>query len=161
MEIYRYKANSMLGYERVTVADDYQLQSGELKELPTPCYTPMKLDSSGNLVSATLEESNQAAQEYLKKNGLSNNEISSDQQIATLSKEFAMTLKMQSKTNSSVLLEVARLKKQVQDMQDQIAAQASIDNSRATNTSSDASATGVTDITPNTVGSVSVTNKEG
>lgn len=136
MEIYRYKADSITGYERVTVDDDYQLQPGELKELPTPCYTPMELDASGNLVSATLDESNQVAQKYLKDNGLSSNGVSTDQQIATLSKEFAMTMQMQSKTDSSVLTEVAQLKKQVQDMQTQMAAQVSIDNSRASNTSS-------------------------
>ena len=64
MEIYRYKADSVTGYERVTVDDDYQLQPGELRELPTPCYTPMKLDTSGNLVSATLEESDNYAKSH-------------------------------------------------------------------------------------------------
>ena len=141
MEIYRYKADSITGYEVVTVDDDYQLQPGELNELPTPCYTPMKLDASGNLVSATLDESNQVAQKYLKDNGLSSNGVSTDQQIATLSKEFAMTLQMQSKTDSSVLSEVAQLKKQVQDMQTQMAAQVSIDNSRAADTSNTSSTT--------------------
>ncbi|MBO8441014.1 MAG: hypothetical protein IAA89_00985 [Firmicutes bacterium] len=136
MQIFRYKANSPTGFEIVNVADDYELQKGELAGLPTPCYTPMKLDASGNLVSATLDESNQVAQKYLKDSGLSNNGVSTDQQIATLSKEFAMTMKMQSKTDSSVLTEVAQLKKQVQDMQTQMAAQVSIDNSRAANTSS-------------------------
>lgn len=62
MQIYRYKANSPTGFESVSVADDYELQKGELAGLPTPCYTPMKLDSSGNLVSATLEESNDYAE---------------------------------------------------------------------------------------------------
>ena len=64
MEIYRYKADSITGYEVVTVDDDYQLQAGELKELPNPCYTPMKLDDRGNLVSNTLEESNAYAKEH-------------------------------------------------------------------------------------------------
>lgn len=58
MQIFRYKANSSTGFEIVNVADDYELKKGELAELPTPCYTPMKLDSAGNLVSATLGESN-------------------------------------------------------------------------------------------------------
>ena len=141
MDIYRYKADSITGYEVVTVDDDYQLQPGELKELPTPCYTPMTLDASGNLVSATLDESNQVAQKYLKDNGLSSDGVSTDQQIATLSKEFAMTMQMQSKTDSSVLTEVAQLKKQVQDMQTQMAAQVSIDNSRAADTSNTSSTT--------------------
>ena len=141
MQIFRYKANSPTGFEIVNVADDYELQKGELDELPTPCYTPMKLDSVGNLVSATLDESNQVAQKYLKDNGLSSNGVSADRQIATLSKEFAMTMQMQSKTDSSVLTEVAQLKKQVQDMQTQMAAQVSIDNSRAAGTSNTSSTT--------------------
>lgn len=62
MQIYRYKANSPTGFEIVSVADNYELQKGELAGLPTPCYTPMKLDSLGNLVSATLEESNDYAE---------------------------------------------------------------------------------------------------
>lgn len=68
MQIFRYKVNSPTGFEIVNVADNYELKKGELAELPTPCYTPMKLDSSGNLVSATLEESNDYAkkQEVIK-----------------------------------------------------------------------------------------------
>lgn len=155
MEIYRYDSKSITGYRKVTVPDDYQIKTGELAQLPNPCYTPMKLDASGNLVSATLEESNQSAQNYIKSNGLNNSAISSDQQIATLSKEFAMTLQAQSKTNSSVLLEVAQLKKQVQDMQVQIAAQTSIDNSKATDTSS---ATSPADTVPSTTNTSSVTS---
>ena len=151
MEIYRYDSKSITGYRQVTVPDDYQIKTGELAQLPNPCYTPMKLDASGNLVSATLEESNQDAQNYIKNKGLNNSTISSDQQIATLSKEFAMTLQAQSKTNSSVLLEVAQLKKQVQDMQVQIAAQSSIDNSRANTTSS-------ADTVPSTTNTSSVTS---
>ena len=69
MEIYRYSADNQLGYIRVEVDDNYQLQAGELKELPTPCYTPMKL-VNGVLTSATLDESNQAAQDYLDKAGI-------------------------------------------------------------------------------------------
>lgn len=155
MEIYRYDSKSITGYRQVTVPDDYQIKTGELAQLPNPCYTPMRLDASGNLVSATLEESNQSAQNYIKSNGLNNSAISSDQQIATLSKEFAMTLQAQSKTNSSVLLEVAQLKKQVQDMQVQIAAQTSIDNSRANGTTATSS---TTDQTGTNSGATSTTN---
>lgn len=153
MEIYRYDSKSITGYRQVTVPDDYQIKTGELAQLPNPCYTPMKLDASGNLVSTTLEESNKYAQNYIKNKGLNNSAISSDQQIATLSKEFAMTLQAQSKTNSSVLLEVAQLKKQVQDMQVQIAAQTSIDTSSAADqTGTNSGATSTTN-TPNTVSS--------
>lgn len=81
MEIYRYKANSMLGYERVTVDDNYQLKASELKELPTPCYTPMKLDASGNLVSATLDESNAYAKTH---NNIKASPSTSQQQIMSL-----------------------------------------------------------------------------
>lgn len=58
MYIYRYKKDSLTGYEVVEVENDYQLRPGELNELPDPCYTPMVLDSKGNLVSNTLEGSN-------------------------------------------------------------------------------------------------------
>lgn len=81
MEIYRYKANSMLGYERVTVDDDYQLQAGELRELPNPCYTPMVLDSNGNLVSNTLEGSNAYAKNH---NDIKVSPSAAQQQISNL-----------------------------------------------------------------------------
>ena len=58
MQIFRYKANSPTGFEIVPVDDNYQLQAGELRELPNPCYTPMVLDDNGILVSNTLEASN-------------------------------------------------------------------------------------------------------
>ena len=115
MEIYRYKADSITGYELVTVDDDYQLQSGELKELPEPCYTPMKLDSTGNLVSASIEESNQAAQDYLKKNGIKiDNSVSAQQQIALLSTQIATQAQAQNKANALLLSEIAQLKAQIQ-----------------------------------------------
>lgn len=81
MDIYRYKKDSITGYEVVTVDDDYQLQLGELRELPTPCYTPMKLDVSGNLVSATLEESNAYAKDH---NDVKVSPSASQQQITNL-----------------------------------------------------------------------------
>lgn len=117
MEIYRYKANSMLGYERVTVNDNYQLKASELKELPNPCYTPMKLDSAGNLVSATLDESNQAAQNYLKANDLVNGEVSQQQQIALLSTQIAKQEQSQTKSNALILSQIAQLKAQIQNTQ--------------------------------------------
>lgn len=115
MDIYRYKKDSPTGYEVVSVNDDYQLQSGELKKLPTPCYTPMKLDSTGNLVSASIEESNQAAQDYLKKNGIKiDNSVSTQQQIALLSTQIATQAQAQNKANALLLSEVAQLKAQIQ-----------------------------------------------
>lgn len=71
----------MLGYERVTVDDNYQLKASELKELPTPCYTPMKLDASGNLVSATLEESDDYAKSH---NDIKVSPSATQQQISNL-----------------------------------------------------------------------------
>ena len=81
MEIYRYKADSITGYELVTVDDDYQLQSGELRELPNPCYTPMVLDSKGNLVSNTLEGSNAYAKNH---NDIKVSPSAAQQQISNL-----------------------------------------------------------------------------
>lgn len=81
MEIFRYKANSPTGFEIVNVADDYELQKGELDELPTPCYTPMKLDSVGDLVSATLEESNAYVKDH---NDIKVSPSATQQQISNL-----------------------------------------------------------------------------
>lgn len=91
MEIYRYSSDSQLGYIRVNVDENYQLQQGELKELPTPCYTPMKLDGQGNLVSATQQESDEYAQKYLEDMGivLDDGPDSTQQQLAFLTKEMA------------------------------------------------------------------------
>lgn len=89
MEIYRYSANSQLGYIRVEVDDNYQLQSGELKELPTPCYTPMKL-VNGVLTSATQEESDAAAKKYLEENGFNLDDMPDEtqEQMLNLSKQI-------------------------------------------------------------------------
>ena len=110
MEIYRYKADSITGYERVTVNDDYQLEKGELRELPNPCYTPMVLDSNGNLVSNTLEGSKQAAQDYLKQNDLNSDSISVDDKVAQLTIQMAQ----QQKTSSA---QISMLTKQVATLQ--------------------------------------------
>nr|WP_321315405.1 hypothetical protein [uncultured Ligilactobacillus sp.] len=93
MEIYRYSANNQLGYIRVEVDDDYQLQAGELKELPIPCYTPMKL-VNGVLTSATQEESDVAAKKYLEENGFNLDDMSDEtkEQMLNLSKQI-ITLK--------------------------------------------------------------------
>ena len=112
MEIFRYKADSATGFERVTVNDDYQLEKGELRELPNPCYTPMILDSNGNLVSNTLEGSNQAAQDYLNKNELNSDSISVDDKVAQLTIQMAQ----QQKTSSA---QISMLTKQVATLQQQ------------------------------------------
>lgn len=111
MNIFRYDPSSITGYTVVPVADDYQLQKGELKELPTPCFTPMKLDESGNLVSATAEESDKAAQDYLEENGLSNNEPSRVQK----------QLSMMSMTMAQMQQENAALKAMIQSQNKMIA----------------------------------------
>lgn len=110
MEIFRYKADSATGFEVVSVTDDYQLQKGELKELPTPCYTPMILDDEGNLVSNTLEASNKKAQEYLEKNDLNSDTMSVDTQVAQLTLQMAQ----QQKTSSA---QISMLTKQVATLQ--------------------------------------------
>lgn len=110
MDIFRYKADSATGFERVTVNDDYQLEKGELRELPNPCYTPMVLDSNGNLVSNTLEGSNQAAQDYLKQNDLDSDSVSVDDKVAQLTIQMAQ----QQKTSSA---QISMLTKQVATLQ--------------------------------------------
>lgn len=110
MDIFRYKADSATGFEVVPVNDDYQLQKGELKELPRPCYTPMILDDEGNLVSNTLEASNQKAQEYLQKNDLNSDAMSVDAQVAQLTVQMAQ----QQKTSSA---QISMLTKQVATLQ--------------------------------------------
>ena len=110
MEIFRYKADSATGFEVVSVTDDYQLQKGELKELPTPCYTPMILDDEGNLASNTLEASNKKAQEYLEKNDLNSDTMSVDTQVAQLTLQMAQ----QQKTSSA---QISMLTKQVATLQ--------------------------------------------
>lgn len=120
MYIYRYKADSAIGFEKVQVKDDYQLQKGELKELPNPCYTPMILDSNDNLVSNTLEASNEKAKEYLEKNNLNSTSMNVSAQIAKLTVQMA-----QQQQNSSTQISV--LAKQVATLQ------AKIDSLTATN----------------------------
>lgn len=116
MEIFRYKADSATGFERVTVNDDYQLEKGELRELPNPCYTPMVLDSNGNLVSNTLEGSNQAAQDYLNKNELNSDSISVDDKVAQLTIQMAQQQKTSSAQISMLTKQVATLQKQVNSL---------------------------------------------
>lgn len=84
MEIYRYKADSVTGFEVVTVDNNYQLQKGELKELPRPCYTPMILDDEGNLVSNTLEGSDAYAKNH---NDIKVSPTATQQQISSLTTE--------------------------------------------------------------------------
>ena len=110
MDIFRYKADSATGFEVVPVNDNYQLQKGELKELPRPCYTPMILDDEGNLVSNTLEASNQKAQEYLQKNDLNSDTMSVDAQVAQLTVQMAQ----QQKTSAT---QISMLTKQVATLQ--------------------------------------------
>ena len=133
MQIFRYKANSPTGFEIVNVVDDYELKKGELAELPTPCYTPMKLDSAGNLVSATVEESNQAAKNYLEKNGLNSDSVSTQQQIAMLSTQIATQQQNQIKANAVILSEIAELKTQIQKQNANDSSTATADTSKEAN----------------------------
>lgn len=111
MYIYRYKKDSLTGYEEVEVENDYQLRPGELNELPDPCYTPMVLDGKGNLISNTLGGSNEAAKDYLANNGISNvNENSQGSQFAQLTLQVAQ----QQQTSAS---QISMLTKQVAALQ--------------------------------------------
>lgn len=118
MEIYRYKADTMLGYERVTVDDNYQLKASELRELPDPCYTPMILDSNGNLVSNSLEGSNEEALSYLKDNGISSTQLPSaqDKQIASLTVQIAQQSQTSAAQISLLTKQVAMLQQTVNDL---------------------------------------------
>lgn len=118
MEIYRYKADTMLGYERVTVDDNYQLKASELRELPDPCYTPMILDSNGNLVSNSLEGSNEEALSYLKDNGISSTPLPSaqDKQIASLTVQIAQQSQTSAAQISLLTKQVAMLQQTVNDL---------------------------------------------
>lgn len=98
----------------VEVSDDHVLSGDELKELPADFLTPAKL-VNGVLTSASEEESNQAAQDYLKKNGIKiDNSVSTQQQIALLSTQIATQAQAQNKANALLLSEVAQLKAQIQ-----------------------------------------------
>jgi len=98
----------------IEVPDDHVLSSDELKEIPTGFLTPAKL-VNGVLTSASEEESNQAAQDYLKKNGIKiDNSVSTQQQIALLSTQIATQAQAQNKANALLLSEVAQLKAQIQ-----------------------------------------------
>lgn len=113
-QIFRYKAGSPTGFEIVDVADDYELQKGELSSLPNPCYTPMKLDVNGNLVSATLQESNQVAQQYLKANGIKTSGQSNglQEQVAKLTEMVATQsaqLVSQKQINATLMTQLASL----------------------------------------------------
>lgn len=118
MEIYRYKADTMLGYERVTVDDNYQLKASELRELPDPCYTPMILDSNGNLVSNSLEGSDEEALNYLKDNGISSTLLPSaqDKQIASLTVQIAQQSQTSAAQISLLTKQVAMLQQTVNDL---------------------------------------------
>ena len=115
MLIWKYdEDNQNTHLSMIEVPDDHVLSSDELKEIPTSFLTPAKL-VNGVLTSASEEESNQAAQDYLKKNGIKiDNSVSTQQQIALLSTQIATQAQAQNKANALLLSEVAQLKAQIQ-----------------------------------------------
>lgn len=115
MLIWKYdEDNQNTHLSMIEVPDDHVLSSDELKEIPTSFLTPAKL-VNGVLTSASEEESNQAAQDYLKKNGIKiDNSVSTQQQIALLSTQIATQAQAQNKANALLLSEIAQLKAQIQ-----------------------------------------------
>lgn len=73
-KIFKYSAESQTGFVIIDVPDDHILNKDELLELPNPVHTPMVLDSEGYLVSNSLEESNNKANEYLESIGYPRND---------------------------------------------------------------------------------------
>lgn len=65
MKIYRIDTNSRTGIISLDVADNYQLQKGDFTNIPTG-YTPIKLDSNGQLVGSTLEEHETFEKQWLQ-----------------------------------------------------------------------------------------------
>lgn len=115
MLIWKYdEDNQNTHLSMIEVPDDHVLSSDELKEIPTSFLTPAKL-VNGVLTSASEEESNQAAQDYLKKNGIKiDNSVSTQQQIALLSTQIATQAQAQNKANALLLSEIVQLKAQIQ-----------------------------------------------
>lgn len=115
MLIWKYdESNQDTHLSMIEVPDDHVLSGDELKELPADFLTPAKL-VNGVLTSASEEESNQAAQDYLKKNGIKiDNSVSTQQQIALLSTQIATQAQAQNKANALLLSEIAQLKAQIQ-----------------------------------------------
>ena len=75
-----------------TVNDDYELQAGEVFELPQGFLTPAKL-VDGKLTSATEEESQAEAQDYLKAHPDIN-----QSQGASMTQQISMLMQMLAKS---------------------------------------------------------------
>ena len=89
--IYYNEKSTLTHLSTKEVDDNYTLKPGETFELPSGFLTPAKL-VNGVLTSASVEESNQVAKEYLKENGLDSDSVSAQQQIALLSTQIALTM---------------------------------------------------------------------
>lgn len=108
--IFKYNESISTHLESIPVDDNHVLQSDELETLPADFLTPAKL-VNGKIVSATKEESDEAAKKYLEENGLSNNEPSSIQK----------QLSMMSMTMAQMQQENAALKAMIQSQNKMIA----------------------------------------
>ena len=111
--IYYNEKSTLTHLSTKEVDDNYTLKPGETFELPSGFLTPAKL-VNGVLTSASVEESNQVAKEYLKENGLDSDSVSAQQQIALLSTQIATQAQAQNKANALFLSEIAQLKAQIQ-----------------------------------------------
>lgn len=112
-KIYRYNSTNRTGFEVVDVADDYELQKGELLELPNPVYTPMILDDDGNLVSNTLEASNAEAQAFLEREGITPYIDPNDAKITSLAELVTANNDTHVANNATTLALIANLQAQI------------------------------------------------
>lgn len=91
MQIWKYdESNQITHLNMITVPNDHQLSSDELKTLPDGFLTPAKL-VNGVLMSATQEESDNDAKVYRKDNDISltATPTQAQQSIAMLSTQVA------------------------------------------------------------------------
>lgn len=103
-KIFKYSPTNRTGFEVVDVADDHELQKDELLELPNPVHTPMVLDSEGHLVSNSLEESNNKANEYLESVGYPRNDTPTDGETF----------------QAQMLVQMANMQQAITDLQNQV-----------------------------------------
>lgn len=120
-QIWKYDGSTETHLTMVEVADDHVLGSDELATLPVNFLTPAKL-VNGVLTSATQAESDNAAEQYRKDNGITvtPQPTSTQQSITMLSKQIAdtneqlqnyqSTVQSQNKMIAQLTSEVATLK---------------------------------------------------
>lgn len=108
--IFKYNESVSTRLESIPVEDNHVLQPDELETLPADFLTPAKL-VNGKIVSATKEESDETAKNYLKEHGYDVDDQPTEiqQQMIGLSKQII-----------ALNADNADLKKQVADTQNQV-----------------------------------------